>query len=134
LIAGRAVGGSLSLTALTAGTLAAGRRVDFYNLRSLTTMLKSLGYSRFSSGGLATVKNLGGGTLGAIPAGANYALISVEGQSIRWRDDSTGPTATNGMLAVAGSSLFYQGSLADFQMVETAAGAVVDVTFYRQAG
>lgn len=68
--------------------------------------------------------------LGTIPAGARYALIAVSGAGIRWRDDGTDPTSANGMPAAADSSLIYDGPLASFRAIQTAASAVLDVAFY----
>lgn len=68
--------------------------------------------------------------LGTIPAGATFALITPETQAIRWRDDGTNPTTTVGMPLAAGATLQYTGNLAAFKMIETAATAKVNITYY----
>lgn len=70
-------------------------------------------------------------TADAIPKGARAALIEAETQSIRWRDDGTAPTATVGHVIAAGSSMFYEfGPLSNVQIIETAASAKANITFY----
>ncbi len=70
--------------------------------------------------------------LPSIPAGATYALIQAEAQSIRWRDDGVDPTASTGMLLTAGSSFMYSsGPLANVRVIEATGGAVVNVSYYR---
>jgi hypothetical protein len=66
-----------------------------------------------------------------VPAGARTALMVVSVQSVRMRDDGTAPTATVGLLLIAGGDPFaYQGSLTSIQLIATTSGAVVDVTYY----
>lgn len=63
-------------------------------------------------------------------AGATFALIYCEGADVRWRDDGTDPTAAVGMLLADGEVLLYDGPLASIKFFETAAGAVVNVSYY----
>lgn len=92
------------------------------------TILQPKGYSKITS--LNTAKTLGGGSLGAVPAGAKYALIKTETQAVRWRDDGTNPTATDGMLIDVGDEFWYTGQLRSLSLLETAASATVHVAFY----
>jgi len=72
-----------------------------------------------------------GGRVG-IPAGAKYALISATGADIRWRDDGVYPTATVGNLLAEDQTLWYTGDGLDkFRLIEAAASATVNVTFYQ---
>lgn len=66
-----------------------------------------------------------------IPANATFALISVEGQTVRWRDDGVAPTTAIGNPLAATQSLQYNGNLAQFQIIETVSGATVNVNYYR---
>ena len=68
-----------------------------------------------------------------VPAGAKLALISVSTQAVRFRDDGTAPTASIGFpLPVTGTGSFfvYSGSLAAFQVIQQASGAVLDILYY----
>lgn len=89
-----------------------------------------LGYMQLTALSSAkTIVSATGG--GAIPAGAAYAVIQAEAQSIRYRDDATAPTAAIGMLLAAGQSIAY--SVRDFtklQMIQVTAGAIVNILFY----
>lgn len=65
------------------------------------------------------------------PAGAQFAIITVETAAVRWRDDGTAPTSTIGMLQAIGSTFTYFGNLAKIQFIQVAAGASLDITYYR---
>lgn len=61
----------------------------------------------------------------------NRALIQAEAQGIRWTDDPTvTPTGSVGMVIAAGQTIEYTGDLALFRMIEDAAGAIANVSFY----
>lgn len=68
---------------------------------------------------------------GGIPAGATMALISVEGEAIRYRDDAMAPTASVGMPLVPGQAFQYSGTLSKIQFIEQTSGASIDVLFYK---
>lgn len=85
-----------------------------------------LGYQQISSPSVAT--NL------TPPAGATTAVITVETQAVRYRDDGVAPTSSIGQpLAVTGASppLVYSGNLSAIQFIQQVAGAVIDVSYYR---
>lgn len=65
-----------------------------------------------------------------VPAGAKYALIKVETTTVRWRDDGTDPTTTDGMLLDIGDEFWYTGQLTEIEFIETAANAVLHVSYY----
>jgi hypothetical protein len=90
--------------------------------------LSPLGYKKIT--GLSTMKTLAEG--GAIPADARFALITAETQAVRWRDDGTNPTTTDGMNLPVLQPYFYRGSLANIKFIEVAASATLHVTFYGQ--
>lgn len=69
-----------------------------------------------------------------VPVGATIAIIEVETQAVRWRDDGTAPTSTVGTpIAVAGT-LEYSGTLSAIQFIEQTASAKLNVSYYRIAG
>ncbi|HTW34171.1 MAG TPA: hypothetical protein VMD53_06110 [Rhizomicrobium sp.] len=68
----------------------------------------------------------------SIPAGATLASISVEGQTVRYRDDGTAPTASVGTPLPAGLTAWpYSGSLSAIQFIQVAPSATLDVCFYQ---
>ncbi len=70
-----------------------------------------------------------------VPAGANFAIISVDTASVRWRDDGTAPTAIEGMaLSNTGPALEYSGPLANIQFIAEGGSPVLNVSYYRIAG
>ena len=69
---------------------------------------------------------------GGIPHGAIRAVIDVETNDVRWRDDATAPTASVGMLAKS-NTIFELPSLAsitNFQAIRASADAVINITYY----
>ena len=59
------------------------------------------------------------------------ALLQAEGQNVRWRDDGIAPTATVGMLLIAGSDPYpYDGVLTNIRFIQAAGGAILNVSFY----
>lgn len=94
-------------------------------LGQLTTGVGNLtpkGYQQLTS--LASAATL------TVPSGATVALIQAEGQAVRWRDDGTSPTASVGMLISSGETVPYSGSLSAFKVIETAASAKLNVSYY----
>lgn len=67
----------------------------------------------------------------SFPAGARIVLIQAEGDSIRWRDDGTDPTAAVGMLLEAGQTLVYNGVLTKIKIIEVSTNSIANITFYR---
>lgn len=61
---------------------------------------------------------------------ARKALIQATGQSVRWRDDGTAPTASVGMVLAAGDSLVYEGDLSAIRFIQTTNSAVLNVSYY----
>lgn len=67
----------------------------------------------------------------AVPGNANVAEIQTLLQPIRYRDDGTDPSTTSGMQLAAGNSKFYTATLSKIRLREEAAGAQVNVLYYR---
>lgn len=71
-------------------------------------------------------------TLTGAETGARMALISVEAEPVRMRDDGTDPTASEGLLLPAGTVREYAGTLSALKFIDTAAGAsTVTVLLYK---
>lgn len=67
-----------------------------------------------------------------IPSGgAQMAIVTVESQAVRWRDDGTDPTASVGMpLAVAQSIIMTERQLSTIKFIEQAVGAKLNISYY----
>lgn len=71
-----------------------------------------------------------------IPAACNgapvLAVIKVETQAVRYRDDGTAPTSSVGMpVAVTDAPIYYEGTISALQFIAQVSGGVVDVSYYR---
>lgn len=62
--------------------------------------------------------------------GTEVAVIHVESQPVRWRDDGTNPTSSVGMYLAAGETLIYDGNLLSIKFIETAASAKLNISYY----
>jgi hypothetical protein len=85
---------------------------------------RPLGYQQFVATSLTASTAL------TVPAGAVIAIISVSGQAIRYRDDGVAPTAAIGMPLAVGSTTLLEGQLSAYRIIEQAASAVVDISYY----
>jgi hypothetical protein len=82
--------------------------------------------------GYQQITSLAGAQSLTVPSGATACLISCSVAGVRYRDDGVAPTAGIGMpMGPGGSPLLYAGSLAAIQFIQTAAGAVLDVLYYK---
>ena len=68
-----------------------------------------------------------------VPSQATYAVVCVETQAARYTVDTTTPTASTGMPIAAGSCIALQSNatINRFQIIQQAASATIDVTYYR---
>ena len=62
--------------------------------------------------------------------GARLALINIQDQAVRWRDDGTSPTASVGMPIAAGGELSYSGTLSKIELIEVVAGAEANIAYF----
>jgi hypothetical protein len=89
----------------------------------LNQAYRALGYQQITN--LAAAVGL------TVPAGTTLALITCETQDVRWRDDSTDPTATVGYPLAAGVELQYAaGQIGQLKFIEQAASAKLNITYY----
>lgn len=87
------------------------------------TYVGALGYQQ--------ITNVSAGTTAlTVPVGSGRALIQVETQAVRWRDDGTNPTASVGMRLTPGDVLNYDGKLSAIRFIEEVASAKLNVVFY----
>jgi|TARA_R110000868_G_scaffold49434_4_gene159531 hypothetical protein len=97
------------------------------NIKAVTTCL---GYQQITD--LSSAVGLTVPTLA--PDGSNqkptFALIICETQGVRWRDDSTAPTASIGMPLAAGVPLQYDGDLNKIKFIQQTASAKLNISYY----
>lgn len=75
------------------------------------------------------------GITAALAGKGNLALIQCETANVRFRDDGSNPTATDGILLLAGANYYeYRGDLSAIRFLEVAINAVVHVSVYRETG
>jgi hypothetical protein len=67
----------------------------------------------------------------ALPESSVRALIQAEGADVRWADDGTTPTASLGMIIPNGVVLEYEGDLSKIKLIQAAASAKLNVSYYR---
>lgn len=80
--------------------------------------------------GYQQIVGLAAATALTVPAGSTYAVITTQGQAVRWRDDGTAPTAAIGMELLVGQALNYNGSLAAIEFIQEAATATLNISYY----
>lgn len=80
--------------------------------------------------GFQQITNLSSATSLTVPAGATSALIQAATAGIVWRDDGVAPTASVGMNIQATGELVYNGSLSAIQLIQVAAGAIANISYY----
>ena len=94
----------------------------------------ALGYQQITPVPAATTLTIPPGVAGG--TSARMAIICVETNSVRYRDDGTAPTATVGMLIEpAGTSnpgcIKYEGPLSALIFQQVTSPATIDVSYYR---
>lgn len=68
------------------------------------------------------------------PDNSVVAFIQPESQNVRWRDDGTNPTASVGNRLFADDILIYTGDMTTLKIIQEAASAKLNITFYRNKG
>lgn len=69
---------------------------------------------------------------GSIPTGATIVLLQAQDQNVRWRDDGTEPTITEGIRLLSDESIMYNGKLNAIRLIEETASATVNVCYYKK--
>jgi hypothetical protein len=87
-----------------------------------------LGFCQLSGFSTATLLS---SCSGGIPSKAACALIVIETNSVRWRDDGTAPTSSVGMLLATGVYWGYLGKMNALDFIPSTGNATADVTFYQ---
>jgi len=89
------------------------------------------GYQQITAATLASSTALTVPLVPGNPTRATYAVISCEGDVVRWRDDGTAPTSTVGMiLATFPDVLIYDGDLAALRFIRNSASSILNVSYY----
>ena len=95
---------------------------------------RPIGYAQYTN--LSAVVDLddapaAGKRIDQLKGACSRALIQAEAQAIRWTDDpDVAPSDTVGMVIPAGTTLEYDGDLSQFRMIQDAAGAIANITYY----
>jgi hypothetical protein len=97
------------------------------NLKAITS---TMGYQQITSLSASTALTMPTQTQLGLSATPAIALITPEGQAVRWRDDGVAPTASVGMPLPAGVTLQYDGDITKIRFIEQTAGAKLNVTYY----
>lgn len=97
------------------------------NLKAITTRL---GYQQITSLSSATGLTVPSKDVQGLNARPSIALITPEGQAVRWRDDGVAPTATVGMPLAVGVTLQYDGDLTQIKFIEQTASAKINISYY----
>jgi hypothetical protein len=97
------------------------------NLKAITTRL---GYQQITSLSAATSLTVPFTDVNGLNCRPVIALITPEGQAVRWRDDNTAPTTTVGMPLAVGVTLQYDGDLTMIRFIEQVGGAKLNISYY----
>jgi len=97
------------------------------NLKAITTRL---GYQQITSLSSATGLNVPYTDVNGLNCRPVIALITPEGQAVRWRDDNINPTTTVGMPLAVGVTLQYDGDLTMIKFIEQVGGAKLNISYY----
>lgn len=97
--------------------------------RTSTDYIIPLGYCQLSVSTVVGISTCSGG----IPARTVWAVLCVETANIRWRDDGTNATTTVGMPLIAGSCMYYSGTMSAFTVVAVSGSPVLNISFYSGA-
>lgn len=96
-------------------------------LKAITTRL---GYQQITSLSSSTALTVPQVDLNGLACKPSIAIITAEGQSVRWRDDGVAPTASVGMPLASGVTLQYDGDLTMIRFIEQTSGAKLNITYY----
>lgn len=98
--------------------------------RTATGFIAPLGYCQLTSVASSTLVS---SCSGGIPARTAWAIICIDTNAIRWRDDGVAPTAAVGMPITAGQCFYYSGTFATLRVIAQTGSPVVNISFYSGA-
>lgn len=98
--------------------------------RTSSDFISPLGYCQLTSLASSTLVS---SCSGGIPALTGWAVICIETNAIRWRDDGVAPTAAVGMPIVAGQCFNYSGTFATLRLIAQTGSPVANISFYSGA-
>lgn len=81
--------------------------------------------------GYQQITSLSSATALTIPAGTSYAVVCVETQAVRWRDDGVAPTSTVGQPIPAAQCIAYPAPSPNLQFIEQTASAKINASYYK---
>lgn len=96
----------------------------------LKTTTQVLGYQQIVGAAASTALTVPPRDMNGLNVDPTFALIVIEGQPVRWRDDGVAPTAAIGMPILPNNALLYDGDLQNIRFIQTAATATINVTYY----
>ena len=97
------------------------------NLKAITTRL---GYQQITTLSSATALTVPLKDANGLSCKPSIALITPEGQAVRWRDDGVSPTSSVGMPLAVGVTLQYDGDLTQIKFIEQVGGAKLNISYY----
>jgi hypothetical protein len=97
------------------------------NLKAITSVM---GYQQITDLSSAVSLTVPQKDLSGLAGTPRIAIITPEGQGVRWRDDGVAPTASVGMPLAAGVTLQYDGDLSQIQFIQQASTAALNITYY----
>ena len=97
------------------------------NLKAITSVL---GCQQITSLSAATKLTVPQRDTSGLVGSPRIAIITPEGQAVRWRDDGVAPTASVGMPLAVGVTLQYDGDINQIQFIEQTGGAKLNITYY----
>lgn len=96
----------------------------------LKTTTSVFGYQQIVGAAAATGLTVPVRDLTGMQGEPTMALIVVENQTVRWRDDGVNPTTAVGMPILPNNALSYDGDLNAIRFIEVAATATINITYY----
>jgi hypothetical protein len=97
------------------------------NLKAITSVM---GYQQITSLSSSTNLTVPTKDLSGLAGTPRIAIITPEGQAVRWRDDGVAPTASVGMPLAVGVTLQYDGDINQIKFIEQTSGAKLNITYY----
>lgn len=81
--------------------------------------------------GFQQITSLSSATALTVPTGARAAVVYVESQSVRYREDGTSPTTTVGLVIAAGGTQTFGANIGSVKFIETTTSAKINVSYYK---